>query len=64
MKKNIFSHIIKKFYQQNKINESIFYHDSDIIFKLKPDFDSMIKKANNNVFVSDTISYIGGRYIT
>lgn len=57
-------HIIKKFYQQNRINEPIFYHDSDIIFKSKPDFDLLINKANNNVLVSDTISYIGGKYIT
>lgn len=39
----------------------IFYHDSDIIFRELPDFDSM----HDDLFwyLSDTISYIGSNYI-
>jgi predicted 3-demethylubiquinone-9 3-methyltransferase (glyoxalase superfamily) len=55
-------HIIKKFYKQNNIKESIFYHDSDIIFLSKPNFDQMLNKSNM-VLLSDTISYIGGNYV-
>lgn len=41
--------------------ETIFYHDSDIIFRELPDFDSM----NRDLYwyLSDTVSYIGANYI-
>jgi hypothetical protein len=41
--------------------ETIFYHDSDIIFRAIPDFDSM----NDDLYwyMSDTTSYIGADYI-
>lgn len=41
--------------------ETIFYHDSDIIFRELPDFDSM----NRDLYwyLSDTVSYIGASYI-
>lgn len=41
--------------------ETIFYHDSDIIFREIPDFDSM----NRDLYwyLSDTVSYIGSNYI-
>jgi hypothetical protein len=41
--------------------EVLFYHDSDIIFKELPDFDSM--HDDNFWYLSDTISYIGANYI-
>ena len=41
--------------------ETVFYHDSDIIFRELPDFDSM----NRDLYwyLSDTVSYIGAQYI-
>lgn len=56
-------HIIKKFYTQNRMQEPIFYHDSDIVFFDKPNFDHIINCKCENVFVSNTISYIGAKYI-
>ena len=41
--------------------EAVFYHDSDIIFRELPDFDSM--SQNLYWYVSDTVSYIGAKYI-
>jgi hypothetical protein len=41
--------------------ETIFYHDSDIIFKTLPDFDSM--HSDLYWYLSDTVSYIGANYI-
>jgi hypothetical protein len=41
--------------------ETIFYHDSDIIFRELPDFDRLID--GDSWYVSDTISYIGANYI-
>jgi hypothetical protein len=41
--------------------EVIFYHDSDIIFRELPDFDSMY--LDNFWYLSDTVSYIGADYI-
>jgi hypothetical protein len=41
--------------------EVIFYHDSDIVFKELPDFDSMYDDAF--WYLSDTVSYIGAKYI-
>ena len=41
--------------------ETIFYHDSDIIFRELPDFNSM---NNDDIwYLSDTISYISADYI-
>lgn len=41
--------------------ETIFYHDSDIIFRKLPDFDSM--HGDMYWYLSDTVSYIGAKYI-
>ena len=41
--------------------ETIFYHDSDIIFSKPVDFSSMLE--DNTCYVSDTVSYIGAKYI-
>ena len=44
--------------------QSIFYHDCDIIFSKYPDFLMKYHESEgNNWFVSDTISYIGYDYI-
>lgn len=42
-------------------SETIFYHDSDIIFRELPDFDQM--QEDLYWYVSDTVSYIGANYI-
>jgi hypothetical protein len=44
-----------------KFGKCYFYHDSDIIFRKLPDFDSLI---NDDIcYLSDTISYIGYNYV-
>lgn len=52
-----------KHYQANRWleNESIFYHDCDIIFREKIDENRFLH--DNNWYLSDTISYIGWNYI-
>jgi len=42
-------------------HETIFYHDCDIAFAKKPDYDDLYK--DDNCYVSDTVSYIGANYI-
>jgi hypothetical protein len=45
----------------NLSDEIIFYHDSDIIFRELPDFNSLL---NDDIwYLSDTVSYIGSDYI-
>jgi hypothetical protein len=41
--------------------ETVFYHDSDIIFRELPNFDAL--HGDLYWYVSDTISYIGAKYI-
>lgn len=41
--------------------ETIFYHDSDIIFRELPDFDSLC--ATDTWYVSDTRTYLNSKYI-
>lgn len=45
----------------NLTNEPIFYHDSDIIFNKLPDFDKL--NTDGFWYLSDTVSYIGAKYI-
>jgi hypothetical protein len=45
----------------NLSNEPIFYHDSDIIFRELPDFDKL--NSDDYWYFSDTVSYIGSKYI-
>jgi len=45
----------------NLRGEVVFYHDSDIIFRELPDFDSMHEDLY--WYLSDTVSYIGAEYI-
>lgn len=42
-------------------HEILFYHDCDIMFRALPDFARL--SADDICYLSDTISYIGGRYI-
>jgi hypothetical protein len=44
-------------------NETIFYHDCDIIFAKFPIFLHNYQRQDNNWYVSDTVSYIGYEYI-
>ena len=46
---------------KNLEKEPIFYHDSDIIFRELPNFDSLSK--DKFWYLSDTVSYIGSEYI-
>lgn len=56
-------HLLKQFFRKfpNHFQDGFFYHDSDILFQALPKFDSLFKK--NKLIVSDTISYIGAKYI-
>jgi len=56
-------HIIKKHFLQHRRleNETIFYHDADIIFRTLPDFDSLMH--DDVWYVSDTTNYISARSI-
>ncbi len=42
-------------------NETIFYHDCDIVFSKPIDFEGLIE--NETCYVSDTVSYIGANYV-
>lgn len=57
-------HIIKQHIaaHPNLEHESLFYHDSDIIFERLPDFEKLQQQANI-FFVSDTRSYLNAVYI-
>jgi len=45
----------------NLAEENIFYHDCDIVFRTLPDFTTLC--ADSYCHLSDTISYIGAKYI-
>jgi len=52
------------FYQNPELSERvIFYHDCDIVFTKYPDFFEKCEGNDRNWYVSDTISYIGHKYI-
>jgi hypothetical protein len=42
-------------------NETVFYHDCDIVFARPIDFEGLLD--NENCYVSDTVSYIGANYV-
>ena len=42
-------------------NETVFYHDCDIVFSKPIDFEGMLD--NETCYVSDTVSYIGANYV-
>jgi len=44
-----------------ELSKCYFYHDADIIFRVLPNFEKLIK--DDVVYLSDTISYIGHKYI-
>lgn len=56
-------HIIKKHFLRNPqlSNESIFYHDSDILFKRQPDWTLLNK--DSKWYLSDTREYLDSRYV-
>ena len=55
-------HLLKQFFKEfPELGASVFYHDSDIFLVHMPRFDLLL--ADNNGYVSDTISYIGYNYI-
>jgi hypothetical protein len=60
-------HILSKFFKKfPNIGKNVFYHDSDIFIVTLPPFETMLGKEDdkkNLGYVSDTISYIGGKYI-
>ena len=55
-------HIIAKFLRDHpELGETVFYHDSDILFYRLPSFHLLL---NDDVdYLSDTVSYIGYEYI-
>ena len=57
--------ILKQHFGQNKYlqDDSIFYHDCDIVFTKYPDFLKRLIEVDHNWYVSDTKSYIGYDYI-
>ena len=56
-------HVLYKHWLSNPEleNETIFYHDCDIVFSKALDFTEMLK--DDVCYVSDTVSYIGAKYI-
>lgn len=59
-------HILKKHWQKYPFLEAnnIFYHDCDIALTKPIDFGDMLSLDNKkNCYLSDTVSYIGGKYI-
>ncbi|WP_157558074.1 hypothetical protein [Niabella aurantiaca] len=56
-------HIIQQDFQQfpKLEQETIFYHDSDILFRELPDFSEML--WNDKWYVSDTRVYLDSRYV-
>lgn len=57
-------HILKQHFLEHKdrlAGKAFFYHDSDILFRELPDFESMLQ--DDVVYVSDTISYVGANYL-
>lgn len=56
-------HIIQQHYFSNPwlSDKPIFYHDSDIIFRKLPDFDSLLR--DDCWYVSDTRAYLDSRYV-
>jgi len=59
LRPDVFDQHFTKFPELEK--ETVFYHDSDIIFRELPNFDKL--SDGNDWYVSDTISYIGAKYI-
>lgn len=57
--------ILKQHFAQYKYlqNDSVFYHDCDIVFTQFPNFLKRLTQVDNNWYVSDTKSYIGYDYI-
>lgn len=57
-------HILRKHFQKfpDLVNETFFYHDSDIIFSSLPDFESLL--IGDTWYVSDTREYLDSNYIT
>jgi len=56
-------HILAKHFDAfpNLAQEVIFYHDCDIMFRALPDFTRMC--SDEICYLSDTVSYIGAKYI-
>lgn len=57
-------HIIKKLYKTKYEvvdKQDIFYHDCDVLFREVPNFKEL--RLSDKVMMSDTISYVGSRYI-
>ena len=57
-------HILEKHWLANPslVQSRVLYHDCDILIPRKPDFDSLLE--DSQIYVSDTVSYIGAKYIS
>jgi len=59
---NIKPYLIYQWLKENpKYGECFFLHDADIIFRELPNFDKLLE--DDVIYLSDTISYIGYKYI-
>ena len=55
-------HILKQFFAENPtLGKNVFYHDSDIFLVKLPSFSLLL--GDDNAYLSDTVSYIGYKYI-
>lgn len=56
-------HLLKKFFHQYpELKKNVFYHDSDIFLVRLPDFHRFL---NDDIcYLSDTVSYLGYKYIS
>lgn len=55
-------HILKQFFAENPtLGKNVFYHDSDIFLVKLPSFRLLL--GDENAYLSDTVSYIGYKYI-
>jgi len=56
-------HILKQFFAENpSLGKNVFYHDSDIFLVKLPEFSKLLE--DDIGYLSDTVSYIGYKYIT
>lgn len=58
-------HLLEKHFQTNAYleKETIFYHDCDVIFTEPLNYEKYLSPEDKDWYLSDTISYIGYKYI-
>jgi hypothetical protein len=57
-------HILSKFFRENEEQrKEVFYFDADVIFRELPDFTILFNPNDPTWYFSDTVNYIGYKYI-